>query len=185
MRIKKLLEYQKDKLWDYDDWSYELDREEVTFTIENGDGVSFDPVEFKDTEINKIRACVSLFDLPKFNFEVKSGPIELVDGPKYKKEIKIDIYNDTNGIGIDRVIIIFKSDDDYFFLDDSEADGYKCDTVDGVIQLLETLFDQYGTITKSEAKLRELRSTINSYIQNSTIKDVENMSKIVKIIEGK
>jgi hypothetical protein len=184
MRIKKIFEYQKDKLWEYDDWSYDIDREEATFIIQNENGTTFEPLNFNDTEINKIRSCVSLFDLPNFNFEVKSGPIELVDGPKYKKEIKITILSGPLN-HIMRVIIIFKVDDDYFFIDDTEEDGYKCDTIDGVIQLLETLFDEYGTITKSEAKFRELKLTITNYIENSTIKDVENMSKIVKIIEGK
>ena len=181
MRIKKIFEYQKDKLWEYDDWSYDIDREEATFIIQDEDGTTFEPLNFNDIEIKKIRTCVSLYNLPNFSFEVKSGPIELVDGPKYKKEIEIKLFDYRHNIN--RLIIIFKGDDDYFFVEDE--DGYKCDTIDGVIQLFDVLFANFGTISESEVKFRELKLTITNYIENSTIVDVNNMSNIVKIIEGK
>jgi hypothetical protein len=163
MKIKKIFEYQKDKLWEPNDnwasWTTDgfIKELDVEYTI----------VDFNKVDIKSIGEYVNTLGSGEY-IEIEYREI-LIRVPEYV------------------VVVIYKVEDDYFFVsDEGNGGGYKCDTVEGVIQLFDEKIFKYSVrLDREGAKLKEMKLKLMNYYNNVRISDIESLEKIIKIIDNK
>ena len=163
MKIKKIFEYQKDKLWKPNDnwaaWTTDglIKELDVEYTI----------VDFNKVDIKSISEYVNTLGSGEY-IEIEDNEI-MIQKPE------------------NLILVMYKVEDDYFFVSDEyNANGYKCDTIEGVIQLFdEEIFKNSVRLDREGAKLKEMKLKLMNYYYSLKVSDIESLEKILKIIEKK
>lgn len=172
MKIKKIFEYKKSLWEDNDNWASHTNRYKLLYIREEEYGgdteKDYEIVNFNKLDIKTITNYINGL----------SGETSVESDDN---EIRIEVTIEKE----DLLIIIYKVEDDYYFVSDEfMGNGYKCDTIEGVIQLFnEKVFPGFKRLSLEEIKLKEMKLKLMNYYNGLNINDIGSLSKIIKIIE--
>lgn len=179
MKYLKLFESTEEKLWDHSQWY--INRENGMISDNNNE---YKVYPFDKKDVTYITRALGLFKAnPKKNLVVE--PMYLSDGDSENNKFKdCSIYI----TGVRHSINIYKTEDKYYYVErtfPSDRLGsynsyykYKCDTVEGVIQLFKNeIFKKW----KPRLGLNDIKSSVISII--STLDD-DQLNRIKNILDN-